>query len=119
MSFFHWLATGSSNGILLEQEKEPALSKPFLPFYSAATLQSQSFDPGCSADGPIGKEDLCRVARLAHIIDERDGNLLADKSNTVPRRRFRSSVRMPSTMNPMFPAKSALCCTAAVRWSRL
>lgn len=79
MSFFHWLATGSSNGILLEQEKEPALSKPFLPFYSAATLQSQSFDPGCSADGPIGKEDLCRVARLARIIDERDGNLLADK----------------------------------------
>lgn len=29
MSFFHWLTTGSSNGILLEQEKEPAISKPF------------------------------------------------------------------------------------------
>ena len=79
MSFLNWLTTGSSNGILLEQEKEPALSKPFLPFYSSATLQSQPFEPVALDLKAPSKEKLCEIARRANIIDERDGKPLADK----------------------------------------
>lgn len=88
MSFFHWLTTGSSNGILLEQEKEPALSKPFLPFYSSATLQSTGFSHGYDFTKPLTKAQLCRIARLANIIDERDGKPLAEKIETCPKQKI-------------------------------
>ena len=52
MSFFDWLTTGSSHGILLEQEKEPALSKPFLPFLSSVSLQTQPFSHGYDLSKP-------------------------------------------------------------------
>ena len=73
MSFFHWLTTGSSNGILLEQEKEPAISKPFLPFYSATTLQAPTFEHGCDLSRPLSWQQLADIARRANIIDEHDG----------------------------------------------
>ena len=55
MSFFDWLTTGSSHGILLEQEKEPALSKPFLPFLSSVSLQTQPFSHGYDLSKPLSK----------------------------------------------------------------
>lgn len=84
MSFFNWLATGSSNGILLEQEKEPALSKPFLPFFSSSTLQSQPFVYKRDDSKPLSKAQLTEICRLAHIVDERDGKPLADKLEKCP-----------------------------------
>ena len=72
MSFFDWLTTGSSHGILLEQEKEPALSKPFLPFLSSVSLQTQPFSHGYDLSKPLSKAQLSHIAALAHIIDERD-----------------------------------------------
>ena len=79
MSFFDWLTTGSSHGILLEQEKEPALSKPFLPFLSSVSLQTQPFSHGYDLSKPLSKAQLSHIAALAHIIDERDGKPLSQK----------------------------------------
>lgn len=86
MSFFNWLATGSSNGILLEQEKEPALSKPFLPFFSSSTLQSQPFSYERDDSKPLSKAQLIEICRLAGIVDERDGKPLADKLQKCPKK---------------------------------
>lgn len=84
MSLLNWLTTGSNNGILLQQEKEPALSKPFLPFFSSATLQSKPFELPFSVDtNKLDKEKLCEISRLANIIDERDGKKLCDTLKTT------------------------------------
>ena len=88
MSFFHWLTTGSSNGILLEQEKEPAISKPFLPFYSATTLQAPTFEHGCDLSRPLSWQQLADIARRANIIDEHDGKPLADKIEQSARQKI-------------------------------
>lgn len=88
MSFFHWLATGSSHGIYLEQKKEPALSKPALPFYSTATLQSQPFEHGFDLSKPLDKQQLTKIAAMAHIVDERDGKLLAQKLESCPKKKI-------------------------------
>ena len=95
MSFFHWLATGSSHGIYLEQKKEPALSKPALPFYSTATLQSQPFDHGFDLSKPLEASSLHRSWKAAQ------------------RKRFRSSVQTLSTTSHMYPARSIPCSTIA------
>ena len=88
MSYFHWLTTGSSNGILLEQEKEPAISKPFLPFYSATTLQAPTFEHGCDLSRPLSWQQLADIARRANIIDEHDGKPLADKIEQSARQKI-------------------------------
>ena len=88
MSFFHWLTTGSSNGILLEQEKEPAISEPFLPFYSATTLQAPTFEHGCDLSRPLSWQQLADIARRANIIDEHDGKPLADKIEQSARQKI-------------------------------
>ncbi len=85
---FHWLTTGSSNGILLEQEKEPAISKPFLPFYSATTLQAPTFEHGCDLSRPLSWQQLADIARRANIIDEHDGKPLADKIEQSARQKI-------------------------------
>lgn len=88
MSFFHWLATGSSRGIYLEQKKEPALSKPALPFYSAATLQSKPFQHGFDITKPLDKKQLTEIAAMAHIIDEHDGKALSKKLEQCPKKKI-------------------------------
>ena len=104
MSFFHWLTTGSSNGILLEQEKEPAISKPFLPFYSATTLQAPTFEHGCDLSRPLSWQQLADIARRANIIDEHDGKPLADKIEQSARQKITT---------PKYKTKD-LCITAQV-----
>lgn len=79
MSLFQWLTTGSFNGIYLEQEKEPALSQPFLPFFSAATLQSKPIEHGYDLSHPLSCDQLADIAGRAGIIDEHDGKELASK----------------------------------------
>lgn len=79
MSLFQWLTTGSFNGIYLEQEKEPALSQPFLPFFSAATLQSKPIEHGYDLSHPLSCDQLADIGRRAGIIDEHDGKELASK----------------------------------------
>ena len=79
MSLLQWLTTGSFNGIYLEQMKEPALSRPFLHFFSSATIQSKPIHHGYDLSHPLSCEQLADVARQAGIIDEHDGKPLADK----------------------------------------
>ena len=69
MSLFQWLTTGSFNGIYLEQEKEPALSQPFLPFFSAATLQSKPIEHGYDLSHPLSCDQLADIAGRASIIE--------------------------------------------------
>ncbi len=67
----------SSKGIVLEQKKEPALSRDLQQFVSALPTASAAAQP--LAEGE--EADLKRLIRLceeANIIDERDGIPLAD-----------------------------------------
>lgn len=73
---------------LLEQEKEPAISKPFLPFYSATTLQAPTFEHGCDLSRPLSWQQLADIARRANIIDEHDGKPLADKIEQSARQKI-------------------------------
>lgn len=104
MSFFDWLTTGSSHGILLEQEKEPALSKPFLPFLSSVPLQTQPFSHGYDLSKPLSKTQLSHIAALAHIIDERDGKPLSQNWTAAPSRASTFCVLMLSMMSRTYPA---------------
>ena len=113
MSLLQWLTTGSFNGIYLEQMKEPALSRPFLHFFSSATIQSKPIHHGYDLSHPLSCEQLADVARQAGIIDEHDGKPLADKILRAARQKISAS--MPSTTSPMSPAKSIPCCIAAAR----
>ncbi len=122
MSVFNWLVTGSSNGILLEQEKEPALSKPFLPFYSSATLQSQTFSHGFNLSKQLTKAQLIEIARLASIIDERDGKALADKLEQTPAQKISvlcadaidDEPFVSSQINPLLHCRSQV--VQALKW---
>ena len=105
MSFFHWLTTGSSNGILLEQEKEPAISKPFLPFYSATTLQAPTFEHGCDLSRPLSWQQLADIARRANIIDEHDGKPQAEKNEQNARQKKPTNKHKPKAalLEPINP----------------
>ena len=66
-------------GILLQQLKEPALSRELREFFNADTLgAAMDRKPPVSID-ELTHDDLLSIARQARIVDERDGRLLADK----------------------------------------
>ena len=67
-------------GILLQQHKEPALSRDLREFVDADTIgvtmdRSAQFGDADS----LTPAEIASLARDAHIVDERDGQPLADK----------------------------------------
>lgn len=68
----------NSSGVVLDQLKEPALSRDILRFVSTSTINAPKFIPEGDIDNvPI--ERIVNIAKRANIKDERDGELLAFK----------------------------------------
>ncbi|RGX54810.1 4Fe-4S dicluster domain-containing protein [Anaerotruncus sp. AF02-27] len=66
-------------GILLQQQKEPALSRDLREFFNADTIGVQMDREPVSDVDELTPGEIISIARSAKIIDERDGGLLADK----------------------------------------
>ena len=66
-------------GILLQQLKEPALSRELREFLNADTLGATMDRKPPENIDELTHDDLLSIARQARIVDERDGRLLADK----------------------------------------
>lgn len=66
-------------GILLQQRKEPALSRDLREFLNADTMGLQMGGTPAEEPDRLAYGEIIGLARTAHIIDERDGALLADK----------------------------------------
>lgn len=74
-------------GIVLQQHKEPALSRDLREFFNADTIGVTLNRPETTDAGSLTPQDIIDIARAARIIDERDGKLLADKlqRKVIPR----------------------------------
>lgn len=68
----------NKNGVILDQQKEPALSRDIIPFLSATTLSCTKFEP-VENPSALLTDDYINLAKRANIIDERDGQPLAKK----------------------------------------
>lgn len=66
-------------GILLQQQKEPALSRELREFFNADTISVQMDRDQVSKPDVLTPAGIIDIARQANIIDERDGKLLAEK----------------------------------------
>lgn len=66
-------------GIVLEQFKEPALSRDLREFFNADTISAQMERDPVDDPQALTPQQIISIARDAHIVDERDGQLLADK----------------------------------------
>lgn len=66
-------------GILLQQLKEPALSRDLREFVNADTIGARLETPPVKDLEELTSGELISIARAAEIVDERDGKLLADK----------------------------------------
>lgn len=66
-------------GILLQQRKEPALSRDLREFLNADTMGLRMDCPAVENPDELTYGEIINRARLANITDERDGILLADK----------------------------------------
>ncbi|MEM1485410.1 4Fe-4S dicluster domain-containing protein [Oscillospiraceae bacterium PP1C4] len=66
-------------GILLQQHKEPALSRDLREFFNADTVTAHMSRHPVDKPDDLSPDEIIEIAREAHIIDERDGKLLADK----------------------------------------
>lgn len=66
-------------GILLQQRKEPALSRDLREFLNADTMGLRMDCPPVENPDELTQEEIIHLARLANIVDERDGIPLADK----------------------------------------
>ncbi len=71
-----------SKGIILDQHKEPILGSEILEYPS----QAQYFENPYSDADSLTIEQLIEIARLANIIDEREGKPLADKLTFASKR---------------------------------
>lgn len=73
----------SKKGIILEQHKEPALSREIRQFLNSGTAAAKTeFGPAVSLDD-LKPEDIIEIARQAKIVDERDSALLWEKLQTA------------------------------------
>lgn len=68
-----------SKGIILEQRKEPALSRDLRKFFNANTNNITFHREDFPAQEDLTPQQLIEIARLANIIDERDGIPLHQK----------------------------------------
>ncbi len=66
-------------GILLQQKKEPALSRDLREFFNADTMGSTMDRKPPEKIDELTHDDILSIARQARIVDERDGKLLANK----------------------------------------
>lgn len=66
-------------GILLQQRKEPALSRDLREFLNADTMGLRMDCPPVENPDKLTPGEIIHLARLANIVDERDGIPLADK----------------------------------------
>ncbi|MCR2025067.1 4Fe-4S dicluster domain-containing protein [Anaerotruncus colihominis] len=66
-------------GILLQQHKEPALSRDLREFLNADTIGVLMDRPAVEDPDALTPDDIIAIARDAHIIDERDGRSLHEK----------------------------------------
>ena len=68
-----------TRGIILEQRKEPALRRKLRTFLNA-NYANMLFESDLPCDGAeLFGEEIIEIARLARIIDERDGMFLHEK----------------------------------------
>ena len=68
-----------TRGIILEQYKEPALNRPVREFFSSS-YPGMLFESSLPREAEeLGPEDIIRLAELAGIVDERDGEPLYRK----------------------------------------
>ena len=68
-----------SKGTILEQLKEPALSRDLRAFLNTNTNNTLFEDPGYDLEEGLKPHEIIEYARLANIIDERDGIPLHEK----------------------------------------
>ncbi|MEG0272919.1 MAG: 4Fe-4S binding protein [Hydrogenoanaerobacterium sp.] len=100
-----------TRGIILEQHKEPALSREPRKFFNANT-QNNSFDnAGFPPPEQLTAEQIIEIARLANIVDERDGVLLykklaAGKVETVVGDASDDEPYISSQINPLLKKES-------------
>lgn len=66
-------------GILLQQHKEPALSRDLREFVNADTIGVTMNRPPVKDADSLTPGEIAALARDAHIVDERDGQPLANK----------------------------------------
>lgn len=66
-------------GILLQQHKEPALSRDLREFLNADTIGVLMDRPAVEDPDALTPDDIIAIARDAHIVDERDGRPLFEK----------------------------------------
>ena len=68
-------------GIVLQQRKEPALSRDLREFFNADTIGVQMpGEPVADVDA-LTPMQILKIARQANIVDERDGKTLVEKIN--------------------------------------
>ncbi len=73
------LSTMQGKGVYLQQYKEPALSREIRTFLNTSANDDKIDHEVGKDPATMEPEDIIQVARLANIIDERDGNPLYKK----------------------------------------
>ncbi len=104
-------------GILLQQHKEPALSRDLREFFNADTIGIQMNRPQVEDPNRLSADEICEIAREAKIVDERDGVPLIDKMLRARVRRLRLLVGdaiddepyISSQLNPLKNQEVAFC----------
>lgn len=66
-------------GILLQQHKEPALSRDLREFFNADTIGVLMDRTAVEDPDALTPDEIVAIARDAHIVDERDGRSLSEK----------------------------------------
>ena len=113
-------------GILLQQRKEPALSRDLREFLNADTMGLHMDCPPAENPKELSPKEIVERARKANIIDERDGTLLADKlvaarkqntrllvADAVDDEPYLSSQLNPVLKNPQLAADGLSFCQKA------
>lgn len=74
-----WVSGNFTRGIILEQRKEPALRRKLRTFLNA-NYAGMLFESDLPYDGAaLSGKQIIEIARLARIVDERDGLFLHEK----------------------------------------
>lgn len=109
-------------GILLQQHKEPALSRDLREFFNADTIGIQMNRPQVEDPNRLSADEICEIAREAKIVDERDGTPLIDKILRARVRKLRLLVGdaiddepyISSQLNPLLKNQEVAFCGLAL-----
>lgn len=84
-----WVSGNFTRGIILEQRKEPALRRKLRTFLNA-NYAGMLFESDLPYDGAaLSGKQIIEIARLARIVDERDGLFLHEKLEKAQRMNIR------------------------------